>query len=57
MNKSILLLEKNLKPCTHIARSLLVVDLQLDVQMACNDLQKKFQHVECITLIIKPISF
>ena len=29
------------KPSTHVARNLLGMDLGLDVQMACNDLQQK----------------
>ena len=45
-------------PCTDIASNLLVIDLQLDVQIACNGLQQTFQHAEyctCDPLISQPI--
>ena len=32
------------KPCTDIASNLLAIELQLDVRIACNGLQQKFQH-------------
>ena len=37
------------KPCTDIASNLLAIDLQLDVRIACNGLQQKFQHAEYFT--------
>ena len=46
------------KPCTDIASNLLAIDLQLDVRIACNGLQQKFQHAEyftCNPLISQPI--
>ena len=35
-----------LKPCTDVARNLLVIDLHLNVRIACNGFQQKFQHAE-----------
>ena len=46
------------KPCTDVASSLLAIELQLDVRIACNGLQQKFQHAEyfaCHPLIPHPI--
>ena len=37
------------KPHTHIARNLLVIELRLDVRIASDDLQQKFQHAEYFT--------
>ena len=47
-----------LSSCLHVACNLVAIDLQLDLQMACNDLQQKFQHAEYFItdlLIIQPI--
>ena len=38
-----------LKPCTDVASNLLVIDLQVDVRMACDGLQQKFQHAGFFT--------
>ena len=35
--------------CTNIASDLLAIDLQLNVQIACDGLQQKFQHAEYST--------
>ena len=46
------------KPWTDIASNLLAIELQLDVRIACNGLQQKFQHAEyfaCDPLISQPI--
>ena len=46
------------KPCTEVASNLLSVDLRLDVRIACDGLQQKFQHAEyfaCSPLISQPI--
>ena len=37
------------KPCTDDASNLLAIDLQLDVRIACNGLQQKFQYAKYIT--------
>ena len=39
------------KPCTDIASNLLAIELQLDVRIACNGLQQKFQHAEYLYAI------
>ena len=39
---------------TDVASNLLVIDFQLDIRIACDDLQQKLQHAEyfiCDTLI------
>ena len=38
-----------LKPFTDVASNLVVIDLRLDVRIACDDLQQKFQHAEYFT--------
>ena len=38
-----------LKPLTEVARNLLVINLLLDVPIAPDGLQKKFQHAEYFT--------
>ena len=38
-----------LKPCTDVASNFVVIDLGLDVRIACDDLQQKFQHAEYFT--------
>ena len=38
-----------LKPWTDVASNLLAIDLQLDVQIACDGLQQKFQHDKYFT--------
>ena len=38
-----------LKSCTDVANNWLVIDLWLDVQIACNGLQQKFQQSEYFT--------
>ena len=38
-----------LKPCTHVASHLFAIHLRLDVRIACNGLQQKFQHAEYFT--------
>ena len=46
------------KPCIDVASNLLAIELQLDVRIACNGLQQKFQHAEyftCDPLISQPI--
>ena len=46
-----------LKPSTDVASNLLVIDLQLDVRIACDGLQQKLQHAEYFTgdpLITRP---
>ena len=46
------------KPYTDAASNLLAIDLQLDIQIACDSLQQKFQHAEYLTcdpLISQPI--
>ena len=46
------------EPCTDVASNLLAIELQLDVRIACNGLQQKFQHAEyftCEPLISQPI--
>ena len=46
------------KPCTDVTSNLLAIELQLDVRIACNGLQQKFQHAEyftCDPLISQPI--
>ena len=35
-----------LKPCIDVASNKVAIDLRLDVQIACNDLQQKFKHAE-----------
>ena len=52
------LLVRPLKPCTDVASSLLVVDVRLDVRIACDGLQHRFQHAEystCDPLITQPL--
>ena len=47
-----------LKPCTDVASNLLAIDLRLNVRIACDGLQQKFQHAEyftCDPLITQPI--
>ena len=39
----------DLKPCTDIASNLFAIDLRLNVQIACDGLQQKFQHAEYFT--------
>ena len=39
----------SIKPCTDVASNLFAIDLQLDVPIACDCLQQKFQHVEYFT--------
>ena len=49
---------RRLKPCTDVASNLLVIDLRLDVQIPCDDLQQMFEHAEyftCDPLISQPI--
>ena len=49
----------HVKSCTDVASNLLVVELRLDVQIACDNLQQKFQHAEyftCDPVITWPIS-
>ena len=51
-------IEGHLKPCTDVASNLLAIDLRLDVRIACDGLQQKFQHAEyfiCDQLITQPI--
>ena len=46
------------RPCTDVASNLLVIDFLLDVRIACDGLQHKFQHAEhftCDPLISQPI--
>ena len=46
------------EPCTDVTSPLLTIELQLDVRIACNGLQQKFQHAEyftCDPLISQPI--
>ena len=43
------ILTSPLKPCMDTASNLLVIDLQLDIQIACDGLQEKFQHTEYFT--------
>ena len=38
-----------LKPSTDVASNLFAIDLRLDVRIACDGLQKMFQHAECFT--------
>ena len=54
------MVNSKLKPHTHVAHNLLVIDLQLDVQNDCDGLQQKFQHAEyftCDPLITLPFAF
>ena len=37
------------KPRTHVASNLVLIEFQLDVQIACDGLQQKFQHAEYFT--------
>ena len=37
------------KPCTDVASNLLAIDLRLNVRIAFDDLQQKFQHAEYFT--------
>ena len=46
------------RPCTDVASNSLVIDFLLDVRIACDGLQQKFQHTEyftCDPLISQPI--
>ena len=36
-------------PCPDVASNLLAIDLHLDVRIACDSLQQKFQHAEYFT--------
>ena len=47
-----------LKPCIDIASNLVVIDLRLDIQIACDGLHQKFQnseHLTCDPLIFQPV--
>ena len=47
-----------IKPCTDVAINLLAIDCRLDVPIACDCLQQKFQYAEyftCDPLITQPI--
>ena len=46
----------SLKPLTDVTSNLLAIDFQLDIQIACNGLQQKFQHAEYFTLIFTKFS-
>ena len=51
-------LKAKVKPCTDIVTNLLAIGLRLDVRIACDGLQQKFQHAEhstCDPLIFQPI--
>ena len=48
-NQGLLSLCLNLTPCTDVASHLLAIDLRLDVRIACDGLQQKFQHAEYFT--------
>ena len=37
---------KIIKSCTDVASNLLAIDLRLDIRIACDGLQQKFQHAE-----------
>ena len=37
------------KPCADVASNLLAIDLRLDVRIACEYLEPKFQHAEHFT--------
>ena len=41
----------SIKPCTDLASNLLAIELRLDVQIACDGLQQKFQHAEYFTCV------
>ena len=46
------------KLCTDVASNLVAIDLRLDVRIACDGLQQKFQRAEyftCDPLITQPI--
>ena len=40
-----------LKPCTDVASSLLAIDLRLNVRIAFDGLQQKFQHAKYFTIL------
>ena len=41
--------QTTIKPYTDVASNLLAIDLRLDVHIACDGLQQKFQHAEYFT--------
>ena len=47
-----------LKPCREVASNLLAIDLRLNIRIACEGLQQKFQHAEyfsCDPSISQPL--